>query len=365
VLPKRQITLVHTHISSAMIPSAGLFLPETLHRIERPTSNHMESDRTRLRYFQRRSGLPKTEAREVGTSLASSSDILPTETVDIFSSITTAFHFADFVFTSSKASSESHALACVINRVRKDVSEASRLYLSPRISNFLEAWPDKKSWIDSILTNVHQSLNEIGSYMETFRVAGDDGGAVGLKRRFEWIAGHQKRLINKQQLLSTCHQSLVTAINTMQTVELCGVTNRVWEDPIFEAPVQPWIRSDETLAFKGPYSRRDFKASQKNLSLSSMYLPRPDEDDVESKSKIDNIQVLIKLTLTKPCLSIAYQPNFMEALQMISPVPRAILQSLRAYEIHPNAHPFVEAISQKRSKVLLYILRPSHRQYQN
>jgi hypothetical protein len=278
-----------------MIPSAGLYLPETLHRRERPTSSQMESEKTRPKYFQRKPGQPKIEAREAEMPLPSGLDILPPETNDIFSSITTAFHFADFVFTSSRVSSESHALACLIDRVRKDVSEASRLYLSPRISNFLEAWPDKKSWIDSIMIDVRQSLNEIGSYMETFRVAGDDGGAAGLKRRFEWIAGHQKRLMNKQQLLSTCHQSLVTAINTMQTVELCGVTNMMWEDPIFEAPVQPWRKTDDAHVLRGPYSRREYRMSQKNLSISSMYLPQPDEDDVESKHTMKNLQVLMKL----------------------------------------------------------------------
>jgi hypothetical protein len=268
-----------------MIPSAGLFLPETLHRRERPKSSQMEGGNTRLRYFQRKPGQPKDEAREAGTSLPSGLDVAPTDTTDIFSSTTTAFHFADYVFTSSKASSESHALAYLIDRVRKDVSEASRLYLSPRISNFLDAWPDKKSWIDTILMDMRRSLNDIGDYMETFRVAGDDGGAAGLKKRFEWIAGHQKRLMNKQQSLSACHQSLVTAISVMQTVELCGVTNKTLQDPIYEAPVQPWVKPDDAHILRGPYSRRMYRMSQKNLSLSSMYLPDPDEDDIESTSK--------------------------------------------------------------------------------
>jgi hypothetical protein len=263
-----------------MIPGAGLFLPETLHRRERQVPSHMESDITKMRY-QRESEQPNIGAKEAEVSLPSGLNESPTD-INIFSSIATAFHFADFVFASSKGSSESHVLACLIDRVRKDVSEASRLYLSPRISNFLEAWPDKKSRIDSILIDVRQSLNDIGSYMETFRVAGDDGGAAGLKRKFEWIANHQKRLVNKQQLLSTCHQSLVTAINIMQTVELCGVTNGLWQDPIYEAPVQPWVKRENSHVLKGPYSRREYRTTQKNLSLSSIYLPQPDEDDTES-----------------------------------------------------------------------------------
>jgi hypothetical protein len=360
-LPKTQSWIIDTPISR-MIPSAGLFLPETLHRREHPDSNHMESDITKLRYFQRKSGQPKLEAREAGMSLPSGLDEPPADT-NIFSSIATAFHFADFVFTSSKASSESHVLACLIDRVRKDVSEASRLYLSPRIFSFLEAWPDKKSRIDTILIDVRQSLNDIGRYMETFRVAGDDGGAAGLKRKFEWIANHQKRLMNKQQLLSTCHQSLMTAINIMQTVELCGVTNGLWQDPIYEAPVQPWVKRESSHILRGPYSRREYRISQKNLSLSSMYLPQPDEDDVESTYKMKNLWLLMKLTPTKPDPSTLYLPNSLEALQMKSPTQmRLRSRDFRVTEMRTSAHPFVEAISQGRSIILQHMLRPRRRQ---
>jgi hypothetical protein len=69
--------------------------------------------------------------------------------------------------------------------------------------------------IDTTLIDIRRSLNEIGSYMETFRVAGDDGGAIGLKQKFEWVSSHQKRLLNKQQKLTACHQSLINAINIM------------------------------------------------------------------------------------------------------------------------------------------------------
>jgi hypothetical protein len=268
-------------VTNEMLPMAGLFLPETLHRSDRPVSSHTDTDSPRLKYFQRVSGQTKHEAKEAEVSSPATSSRTST-TDNAFPSITTAFHFADFVFTSSKASPDAQAFALLINHVRQDVSEASRLYLSPAVSHFLEAWPDKKSWIDAILLDVRRSLNDVGSYMETFRVAGDDGGAAGIKKRFEWISGHQRRLVTRQQLLSTCHQSLITTINIMQTVELCGVTNGTWQDPIFEAPVQPWVKNDSALGLRGPYSRREYRMSQKNLSMSSMHLPRGEEDIVES-----------------------------------------------------------------------------------
>ena len=266
-----------------MLPTAGLFLPDTLHRREEGSvPGRPETDNARLKYFQRKTGRPKQEVREAEKCVPSIVDVGSTEDLDSFPSVSTAFHFADFVSSSSKASSESHTLAILIHRVRQDVTEASRLYLSAAVSNFLDAWPDRKSWIDAILIDIRGALNDIGRYMETFRVAGDDGGANGLKRRFEWISGHQKRLSTKQQLLSTCHQSLVTAINIMQTVELCGVTNGTWQDPIYEAPVQPWVKNDDAQVLRGPYSRREYRLSQKNLSLSSTYLSQADQDNIES-----------------------------------------------------------------------------------
>jgi hypothetical protein len=265
-----------------MLPTAGLFLPETLHRSDRPMSSHTDPDSTRLRYFQRKSGQTKHEAKEAGSPSAATSILASTGNIDNFSSIATASQFAEFVFTSSKATSDAHTLALLIGRVQQDVSEASRLYLSPAVINFLEAWPDKKTWIDAILIDVHRSLNDVGSYMESFRVVGDDGGPTGVKRRFEWIAAHQKKLVGRQQLLSTCHQSLVTTINIMQTVELCGVTNGTWQDPIYEAPVQPWTKSDPESVLRGPYSRREYRMSQKNFSISSMHLPQTEQDSLES-----------------------------------------------------------------------------------
>jgi hypothetical protein len=265
-----------------MLPTAGLFLPETLHRSDRPMSSHTDPDSTRLKYFQRKSGQPKHEAKEAGSSPPATTILASIEDLDDFPSISTASRFADFVFTSSKAASDAHTLALLIRRVQQDVSEASRLYLSPAVTNFLEAWPDKKTWIDAILIDVRRSLNDVGSYMESFRVVRDDGGPTGVKRRFEWIAAHQKKLIGRQQLPSTCHQSLVMTINIMQTVELCGVTTGTWQDPIYEAPVHPWTKSDPESVLRGPYSRREYRMSQKNFSTSSMHLPHTEQDSLES-----------------------------------------------------------------------------------
>ncbi|KAH7413739.1 hypothetical protein DE146DRAFT_601099 [Phaeosphaeria sp. MPI-PUGE-AT-0046c] len=248
-----------------MLPMAGLFLPESLHRRERPTTSQTEKNITRPNFFQRTSLRPEFAAREARSSVTSFSDMhSSSEDITHFSSSTIAFQFADFVFTSGKASSESRDLAFLIDRVRQDVAEASRLYLSPTILNFLDAWPDKKSRIDAILLDIHRALNDIGEYVaDTFRVPGDEGETFGVKRKLEWISRQHKKITAKQQLLSTCHHSLVTAINIMQTVELCGVNNGAWQDPIYEAPVHPWVKPDHTDVLRGPYSRRETRLTRR------------------------------------------------------------------------------------------------------
>jgi hypothetical protein len=262
-----------------MLPSAGLFLPETLHRRDGAVPGNTEPDNRKPKYFQRLTHRPADAAQEAQKSVVSIAHFGSAEDLESFPSISTAFQFADFVSSSNKPSSESHGLAVLLHHVRQDVAEASRLYLSAAVANFLDAWPDRKVWIDSVLVDTRGALNDVGEYVDTFRVAGEDGGAIGLKRRFEWISSHQKRLSTKQQHLATCHQCLITAINIMQTVELCGATVGSWQDPIYEAPVQPWVKHNDADPLRGPYSRRE---TRKHLSLSNLYLPQPENDELES-----------------------------------------------------------------------------------
>jgi hypothetical protein len=264
-----------------MIPIGGLYLPETLHRQDRESSSQGKTEPTRLKYFQRKAERTKFEASETEISLRSFFDAKSTENVDPFPLITIAYQFADFISISSTASTESKALSHLISRARKDITEASCLYLSATVAQFLEAWPDKKTSIDDGLVAIRRSLNDIGRDMDELRSTADNA-VFGRKRRFEWSSSHQKQLLLKQQTLSTTHQSLLNAIGIMQVVELCVTNNGTWQDPIYEAPAHPWIRSDDSLTLRGPYSRREYRMSQKSLSLSSMHLPESELENSES-----------------------------------------------------------------------------------
>lgn len=183
----------------------------------------------------------------------------------IFGSTTTVFEYANFIYTSGKRSAEAEQFASLIWRTRQDLTEASRLYLSPTVTNFLDTWPDRKAWINKILFDIRKALNDLGCYIESARSDRDDDTSK-MKRKFEYRLNHQKRLSSRQQTFATCQQSLSGAISVMQTVEQCVGLGGPVRDPIFEAPVRPWRQSDSDIV-RGPYSRR---SSSKNLSLSSI-----------------------------------------------------------------------------------------------
>jgi hypothetical protein len=226
-----------------MLPTAGLFLPETLHRADLPSPALTDGDGTRLKYFQRMYGRPKQEPRrnsEDRRPLTAVPKETPDDGLRDFPSVPTTYYFADYVFGSDKASSDTLSFANLIQQVRQGIDEATRLYLSSAVSNFLDAYPSKRTWIESTLREVRRALNDIGMDMDTAWSHDEDGGTVASKRKFEWGLKNQKKLLKRQQQLSTCHTQLTGAIYVMQTAELCGKPGTIVQEPIFEAPVRPW-----------------------------------------------------------------------------------------------------------------------------
>lgn len=256
-----------------MFPTVGVYLKE-LYPEQADTGDGAETRSVRRRYFQRRSMAQEDEGadrKSIAPPRKSSEDV-----TRIFSSLSTVFDFADFASTQEKVSTESEDFLSLIQRVRHDVTEASRLYTSQAVTHYLDSWPDKRTWIDKILIDIQRTLNDIGLYMETVRVSGDDGGAAGLRRRFEWILSHQKKFISKQQTLMVCHSSLMAAVQMMQTAEMNAAFSG--QDPVFEAPARPWIRDDGTDVMRSPHSRQKWRLSQRNLSLPSITVSEAERD---------------------------------------------------------------------------------------
>lgn len=270
-----------------MLPTAGLFLPETLHRADLPTSAPTETDGTRLRYFQRKIGRPKLEpsnSEDLRPSTGIQRDT-PDDLSRDFPAIPTTYYFADYVLSSEKASTETIAFVSIIQQVRQDIEEATRLSISSAVSNFLDAYPSKRRWIEDSLLEVRRALNDIGMDMDTAWGHEGDGGTVASKRKLEWGLKNQKRLLKKKQQLDRCHTQLTGAIYVMQTAELCGKPGSIAQDPIFEAPVRPWVPHDEKDALRGPYSRQKNRtASHTSLFASNVTLAsEAEKHDVESE----------------------------------------------------------------------------------
>ncbi|KAF2685066.1 hypothetical protein K458DRAFT_417158 [Lentithecium fluviatile CBS 122367] len=266
-----------------MIPGAGLYLPESLHANPDMSSNRTEAGTMKHKYFERKFATQDKD-RKLDSSRASVSLYRKSseDVTKVFSSLSTVFDFADYATSNDKVSSDSEVFINLLQRVRQDVTEASRLHTSRPVTDYFESWPDKKTWIDAILLDIQRALNDIGVYMETVRVSGDDGGAAGLRRKFEWVLSHQKKLISKQQNLTVCHQSLMAAVQLMLTAEMNAAFNG--QDPVYEAPTRPWIQEDARDVLRSPHSRQKWRLSQRNLSLPSITVSEAGRDKFDVRS---------------------------------------------------------------------------------
>jgi hypothetical protein len=271
----------YPQLDSSMIPGAGLYLPESLHVNPDAASNPTVPRTTKHKYFERKSAPMQDKDRNLNSSRTSVAlSRKSTEDVTkVFSSLSTVFDFADYASSHEKVTSDGEVFVNLLQRVRQDVTEASRLYTSQPVVDYFESWPDKKTWIDAILLDIQRALNDLGVYMETVRVSGDDGGTVGLRRKFDWVLSHQKKLISKQQNLTVCHQSLMTALQVMLTAEMNVAFGG--QDPVYEVPAQPWIQEDARDIFRSPHSRQKWRLSQKNLSLPSIMVSEADGDKLD------------------------------------------------------------------------------------
>ena len=143
-------------------------------------------------------------------------DPITLSTATIFSAITTTFKLVEFCVALKEVSSESRIFLSLIERVRKDLREALRERQEK--SAILQAMPGKRAWIDDAITDVKRTLNDIGLLIENARVDVDKGKSVTLKHRFEWVLSNHQKFITREMSLSTCHSSLLSAINAMHTL---------------------------------------------------------------------------------------------------------------------------------------------------
>ncbi|PVH93401.1 hypothetical protein DM02DRAFT_619303 [Periconia macrospinosa] len=196
---------------------------------------------------------PETGNNDPGRPSMAVSRASSENVVKVFSSLPTVFDFADYTTTRGNVPGDTQIFINLIQRVRHDVAEVSRLYETRAVTEYLKAWPDKKLGIDTILLDIQRALNEIGTMMEAVRIAGDDGGPASLRRKFEWVISHQKQFLRKQQHLASCHQSLTGTLQVFYTTDRSFATREEGDDIL-----------------QGPHSRHRFRLSLQNNSLPSI-----------------------------------------------------------------------------------------------
>lgn len=134
-----------------------------------------------------------------------------------FSAINTTFRLAEFCLVLKEVESENLVFLKLIARVRKDLDEAFRERRAKEAA-LKSLLPGKIDWIDGAILDVRSALNDIGSLIERPRVDVEGGKSVTLKHRFEWVLMNHQKFLSRQLLLATCHQSLLAAVTTMESV---------------------------------------------------------------------------------------------------------------------------------------------------
>lgn len=134
-----------------------------------------------------------------------------------FSAINTTFRLAEFCLALKEVESENLVFLKLISRVRKDLDEAYRERREKETA-LKTSLPRKIEWIDNVILDAKNALNDIGIFIERPRIDVEEGKSVSLKHRFEWVLMNHQKFVSRQLLLATCHQSLLAAINTMESV---------------------------------------------------------------------------------------------------------------------------------------------------
>ncbi|KAI4142191.1 MAG: hypothetical protein L6R39_005050 [Caloplaca ligustica] len=179
-----------------------------------------------------------------------------------FSAIGTAIKLAEFCLRFREVGSESRVFLGLIARVRKDLNEALRE--RGEKADVLKSIPSKRAWIDGVILDAQQELNNIGRLVEDARVDGQQGKPVSFKHRFDWVWTNHQKFVTEERALATCHQSLLSAMAVMHnlTAPSEATPNAV---PLFPPTYQASTNhrfdplSDETL-LRSPFCRRPGRA---------------------------------------------------------------------------------------------------------
>jgi hypothetical protein len=107
----------------------------------------------------------------------------------------------------------------MINRVRSDLDEVTRLCTVPEVKEALKANPPKAKWVYGAMRDVRGALENIVPHTE--RVGGDveKGKRVGIRHRFYWLMSEKEKLENREKEVNAAHGSLMEVIGYLTALE--------------------------------------------------------------------------------------------------------------------------------------------------
>ncbi|KAL8901350.1 MAG: hypothetical protein Q9207_005245 [Kuettlingeria erythrocarpa] len=222
---------------------------------------------------------------------------------DPFSAIGTAIKLAEFCLRFREVGSENRVFLNLITRVRKDLDEALRERLEKAES--LKAIPDKRSWIDGVILDAQQEMNNIGRLVEDARVDEQQGKPVSLKHRFDWVLSNHQRFVTEERALATCHQSLLAAMTAMHNLTVpveATISPLPSPPPAYQTSIgQPLEETWDDNVLRSPFQRRPSRAIS----------DRPAQMGPSHETKISS-------TLSLPAMESMMEDSWSESLLRLS-----------------------------------------------
>ena len=137
----------------------------------------------------------------------------------LFTSIGSAFKFADVAVRIAEVGSENAVFVRAIQVVRSDLEEVERLLSQKSVQQKLVLIDGKIHWIKTAIKNTRNALNEIGRWVERARVEQESTGSIRFDTRVRWVFSDHEKLLNRKIELSTCHQQLSNVLGYLVGLE--------------------------------------------------------------------------------------------------------------------------------------------------
>jgi hypothetical protein len=188
--------------------------------------------------------------------------------VPIFSAINSLIKACEIAYKLAEVSDESAVFVRNILRVRDDLQETERLIFCPQIKAQLHDLPDKRRWINDVLRDTKEALNEVGKYVERARSDKERDGTVSLITRWQWVMSDHDKLNNRREQLSTCHRSLGMVLSFLIPLEAEQPATSS-KKTLDDAP-PPYNTVAEDDAYVHPHLLRKIRMRQKSQGEKSL-----------------------------------------------------------------------------------------------